>query len=132
MKSTLIWFVAALALHTQLAAGAGIGCRRSYADAVGACAQPSNLADPGLRAGAQRACVDGARITRSYCMSAVDACLDQGETAYEGSVAACETTFDPAVCAAGSTCEDTILQQRANCISVAVSVLASGAAACPR
>jgi len=132
MKRTLLWLVAALALQTQWAAAGDIECRRSYSLAVGACAQPSNLPDPGLRAGGQRACVDGARITRSYCTSEIDACLDRGEAAYETSVAACEATFDPAVCAAGLTCEDTILQQRANCVSVAVSALASGAAACPR
>ena len=132
MKCAHRWLLAALALQAPLAAGGDIECRESYSHAVAACAQPSNLPDPALRAGAQRACVDGARITRSYCMSGIDACLDSREAAYESSVAACEVTFDPAVCAAGPTCEDTILRQRANCISVAASVLAAGAAACPR
>lgn len=132
MKSTLRWFIAALALQPPFAAGGDVECRKSYRDALGACAQPSNLPDPALRAGAQMACVDGARITRSYCMSATDAWLDDGEVAYVTSVAACEATFDPAVCGVGPTCADTILQQRANCIAVAVGELASGTAASPR
>lgn len=132
MKRTLRWFIAALALQPPFAAGGDVECRQGYRDALGACAQPSNLPDPVLRAGAQRACVDGARLTRSYCMSAMDAWLDGGEAAYERSVAACEATFDPAACGAGATCADTLLQQRANCIAVAVGVLASGASASPR
>ncbi len=132
MTSTMRWFIAALALQAPFAAGGNLGCRESYRDAVGACAQPSNLPDPALRAGAQTACVDGARLTRSYCTTGIDACLDGGEAAYERSVAACAATFDLVVCRGGPTCEDTLLQQRANCIHSAVGVLASGAAACAR
>ena len=132
MKNAICSFLAALALQAQVATGGDIDCRTRYVQAVGACAQLSNLFDPGLRAGAQIACVDGARITRSYCMSETDACLDYRQVAFDNSAAGCEATFDPTVCAAAAACEDTILQQRANCISVAAGVLASGTAACPR
>ena len=131
MKSAFALFLAALALHAEVAAGDEIRCRTAYGQAVRACARSLDLLALSGRAGAQKACVEGAVLTRAYCMSGINACLDKCEGTYESSVAACEETFAPALCAENATCEAIILQQRDNCISSAVSALDFCSAACP-
>ena len=132
MKYTFHLLLAALALHTQMAAGDDTACQSVYGHALSACARSLDWLTPNPRAGAQRACVDGALLTRAYCVSGTNACLDNCQSAYENSVAACEVTFAPVVCAGDATCETIILQQGDNCISHAVSVLDSCSAACPQ
>jgi hypothetical protein len=131
MKSRFYLFFAALALHTQIAAGDDINCKATYGQALRACARSWDLLISNGRAGAQKACVEGAVLTRAYCMSGIDACLDHCQVSYEKSAAACEATFAPATCAEETRCESIILQQRDNCISNAVSGLDSCSQACP-
>jgi hypothetical protein len=131
MKSTFHWFFAALVLHTPIAAGDEIKCKTAYGEAISACARSLDLLALDARSGAQKACVEGAVLTRAYCMSGVDACLDDCQASYEHSVAACEVTFASAACAGNVSCEAIIRQQSDNCISHAVSVLDSCSAACP-
>jgi hypothetical protein len=131
MKYTFRLLLAALALHAQVAAGDDSKCLADYRLAVRACVRSLDFLIPGVRTGAQRACVEGAVLTKAYCMSGTDACLDTCQAAYEDSVAACEETFAPATCAGGVTCEAIILQERDNCISHAVGVLDSCSAVCP-
>ncbi len=131
MKIIVHSFIAALVLHIQVAAANDISCRTDYLQTVSACARSLDLLASNARAGAQKACVVGARLTRAYCMSGADACLDRCHVAFERSVAACETTFAPAVCAGGVACEAIILQQSDNCVSNAVSELDFCSAACP-
>ncbi len=131
MKHIFHLVLAAFVLHTQFAAGDDIKCKTVYGQAVRACARSLDLLTLNVRAGAQKACVEGAVLTRGYCMSGISACLEKCQAAYENSVSACEVTFAPAICAGGETCEAIILQERDNCISNAVGVLDSCSAACP-
>jgi hypothetical protein len=131
MKKIFHLLFAGLALHTPIAAGDDIKCQTDYRLAVRACVRSLDFLIPGVRTGAQRACVEGAVLTKAYCMSGTNACLDNCQVAYEDSVAACEETFAPATCAGGATCEAIILQERDNCISHAVGVLDSCSAVCP-
>jgi hypothetical protein len=131
MRDTFHLLLAVLALHAQVAAADDIKCRTDYGLAVRACVRSLDFLIPGVRAGAQRACVDGALLTKEYCMSGANACLDNCQVGYEESVAACEEKFAPAICAGGATCEEIILHERDNCIFNAVSVLDSCSAACP-
>jgi hypothetical protein len=132
MKYTFHLLLAALVLHPQYAAGDDIECQAVYGQALSTCARSLDWLTSNPRAGAQKACVDGARLTRAYCMSGINACLDYCQSAYEHSVASCEATFAPAVCTGGATCEAIILQQSDNCISHAVSMLEACSAACPQ
>ena len=131
MKNAFRLLLAAFALHAQVAAGDDLKCRAVYAQAVSACARSLDLLVLNGRAGAQKACVEGAVLTRAYCMAGTNACLDKCQAAYANSVTACEETFAPAVCGEDATCEAIILQQRDNCISSAVSTLDACSAACP-
>jgi hypothetical protein len=130
MKSTSILFSAALLLHAGAAPGDDIACRKTYTHTLSTCARSLSALDPDGRAGAQRACVEGARLTQAYCVSGVDTCLDDSLNAYDRSAAACEAGFDPSACAGGVVCEQVIAQQRDNCLSHAVSVLDARTAAC--
>jgi hypothetical protein len=132
MKYTFHLLLAALALHTQIAAGDDIKCQTDYGLAMRACVRSLDFLNPSVRAGARRACVDGARLTKASCMSGTDACLDNCPVGCEDSVSACEATLAPAICAERATCEEIILQERDKCISNAVSVLDSYSAVCPR
>lgn len=132
MKYTFQLLLAALVLHAQMAAGDDIACQTVYGQALSACARSLDWLTQSPRAGAQRACVDGALLTKAYCMSGSNACLDHCHGAYENSVAACEATFAPGMCAGGEACEAIILQESDSCISHAVGVLDSCSAACPR
>ena len=124
-------FVVALLLHVPIAAGDDLQCKAVYRGALRDCARSLDLLASDARGGAQKACVDGAQITRAYCASGVNACLDRCTVTYEKSVVACEATFATAVCRGGETCESIVLQQRDNCISHTVSVLDACSAACP-
>jgi hypothetical protein len=130
MKNMFRLFFAALVLHTQSAAGDDIKCTTAYRQAMTACARSFDGLTMVVRAGAQRACVDGARLTQAYCMSGSNPCLDDTLAAYDRSLARCEADFDPAACAGELACEQIIAQQRDNCISYTVSVLDARTAAC--
>lgn len=130
MNGMSLLFAAALVLHAGAASGDDVTCRQTYGDTLRSCARTLSLLNPDLRAGAQRACVEGARLTRTYCISAIDACPDDCLLAYDRSVPACETVFDSVVCAGGAECERTIAQQRDNCLSFAVDVLHACSTAC--
>jgi hypothetical protein len=130
MKSMSILFWAALVLHAGAAAGDDVACRQTYSQAVRTCAHTLNLLSPDVRAGAQSACVEGARLTQGYCVSGISACPDDCLVAYDRSLAACEAGFDSAVCAGGVVCAQIIVQQRDNCLSYAVGVLDACTAAC--
>jgi hypothetical protein len=131
MRDAFHLLVAVLALHAQVAAADDIKCQMDYGLALRACVRSLDFLSPGVRVGAQRACVEGALLTKAYCMFEANACLDDCEFGYEDAVAACEVTFAPAICLGGATCEEIILQERDNCISNAVGVLDSCSAACP-
>lgn len=130
MKRMSILFSAALLLHAGAAPGDDIACRKTYSQALGTCARSFDVLDPDARAGAQRACVEGARLTQAYCVSGMDACLGDSLLAYDRSVAVCEAGFDPTACFGGVVCEQVIAQQRDNCVSHEVSVLDARTAAC--
>jgi hypothetical protein len=131
MKTLSCLFFAALVLHTQIAAADDTRCKTVYGQAVRACARSADLLVINGRAGAQKACVDGAVLTRSYCVSEINACWNNCQASYEKSVVACEATFAPAICAGEMACESIILQQRDNCISHVVSGLDACSEACP-
>lgn len=131
MRNIFYLFFAVLVLHTQIAAGDDTRCKTVYGQAMRACARSSDLLALNGRAGAQKACVEGAVLTRSYCMSGINACWDNCLASYDKSVAACEANFAPDICAGEITCESIILQQRDNCISNGVSGLDSCSDACP-
>ena len=130
MKSTSLMFCAALVLHAGAAMGDDIACRQTYGETLRTCARTLNLLNPDLRAGAQRACVEGARLTQAYCVSGIDMCVDGCLVAYDRSVAACEAVFDSVFCAGAAACERIITQQRDNCLSYAVGALDACTAAC--
>lgn len=130
MKSQSLLFSAALLLHAGVVPADDIACRQTYSQTLSACARPLNVLDSNRRAGAQRACVEGARLTQAYCMSESNTCLDDNLVAYDRSLAACEADFDPAACAGGLTCEGIIAQQRDSCLSYMVSMLDARTAAC--
>jgi hypothetical protein len=130
MKNIFHLFLAAFVLQAQGGAADDLECRTAHRQAISACARSLDLLALDARAGAQKACVDGAVLTRGYCMSGIDECLDNCQRSYENSVAACEATFDPADCGGGAACEAIILQQADNCVSNVVSVLDSCSAAC--
>jgi hypothetical protein len=131
MKNMLPLFFAMLALHAPLAAADDVKCRTVYVHALKACARSPDLLALSGRAGAQKACVEGAAITRTYCMSESNACWENCQARYDRSTAACEADFAPAVCGGETMCESIILQQRDNCISHVVSGLDSCSDACP-
>ena len=131
MKNIFCLFFAALALHAPNAAGGDIQCKATYGEAMRSCARSWDLLTSSARAGAQKACVEGAVLTKAYCMAGVNACLDKCQASYERSAAACEGTFSPAICAGDEKCEAIILQQGDNCISSVVNALDSCSAACP-
>lgn len=93
--------LAALVLHSEAVAGDDIACLQTYGQTVRTCAHTLNLLSPDLRAGAQRACVEVARLTLAYCMPGINVCLDNSQVADDRSVAACEAVVDSAVCAGG-------------------------------
>lgn len=130
MNRLSLLFSAVLALQAGAAFGDDITCRQTYGETLRTCARTLNLLSPDLRTGAQRACVEGARLTQAYCMAGADACLDDCLAAYDRSVPACETVFDSVVCVGGAQCERTVTQQRDNCLSYAVDVLGACSAAC--
>ena len=130
MNGRSLWFASALALHAAVAASSDIACRQVYFHTVRTCGQALDLLGPELRAGAQRACVDGARLTKAYCMSGNDICPDNCLAAYDRSVAKCETDFDPAVCTGVVACAEIIAQQRDNCVSHVVGLLETCTNAC--
>lgn len=130
MKNIFYLFFAALVLHTQFAAGDEFKCTTAYGQAMRACARSLDLLTMNVRAGAQRACVEGARLTQAYCMSGSNPCLDDALAAYDRSLATCEADFDPAACAGELACEHIIAQQRDNCLSYTVSMLDAHTAAC--
>jgi hypothetical protein len=131
MKTFFHLFVAALALHASVAAADDAQCRSAFGQAMRSCASSWELLTSNSRSGAQKACVDGAVLTKAYCLSGVSACLDRCQVSYERSVAACETTFSRTMCAADAKCEAVIAQENDNCISSAVGVLDVCSAACP-
>jgi hypothetical protein len=130
MKSMSWLFSAALLLHAGAVTADDNACRQTYSQTLSACAHSLNMLDPNRRAGAQRACVEGARLTQAYCMSGSNTCLDDNLFAYDRSLAACEADFDPAACAGRLACEQVIAQQRDNCVSYTVSMLDARTAAC--
>jgi hypothetical protein len=130
MNSMSLWFASALVLHAAIAASADIACRQVYFQTVRSCGQSLDLLGPDLRAGVQRACVEGARLTKAYCMSGNDVCPDDCLVAYDRSVAKCEAVFDPAVCTGVMACAEVIVQQRDNCLSHAVGLLETCTNAC--
>jgi hypothetical protein len=130
MKSLSWLFFAVLLLHAEVAPADDMACRQAYSRSLNACARSLDMFDPNGRAGAQRACVDGARLTQAYCMSESNACLNDGLAAYDHSLAACEAEFDTAVCAGEMVCEQVIAQQRDNCLSYTVTMLDVSTAAC--
>jgi hypothetical protein len=131
MKTFLHLFVGALALHASIAAADDAQCRSDFGQAMRSCARSWELLTSNTRSGSQKACVDGALLTKAYCLSGVNACLDRCQASYQHSVAACEATFSPTVCAGGEKCEAVILQENDNCVSSTVSVLDACSAACP-
>jgi len=130
MKSKALLFSAAFLLSSGAVLADDSACRQTYSQTLSACARSLNMLESNRRAGAQRACVDGARLTQAYCMSGTNACLDDKLVAYDRSLAACEADFDPAACAGVLACEQIIAQQRDNCLSYTVSMLDARTAAC--
>jgi hypothetical protein len=130
MKSMSFLLSAAFVLHAGDASGDDMACRQTYSRTLSECAHTLRLLSPDLRAGAQRACVEGARLTQAYCASGSNVCLDNCLATYDRSGAVCETVFDSGICAGGAVCAQTIIQQRDNCLSYGVGVLDACTAAC--
>lgn len=105
-------------------------CADSYGQTLRGCARSLDLLDAELRAGAQQACVEGARLTWAYCTPRIDACVEGCLAAYDRSLGACQAEFEPAICLAGSTCAGLVIQQRDNCTSHAVGTLDACTATC--
>jgi hypothetical protein len=107
-------------------------CQKAYSDTVAACAKNLSFLEPITRAGAQKACVQSAKLARDACLAGgpSSACIDSCQTVYNNSVVACEVTFNPADCGGAYTCERIVTQQRADCVSQAVTALDACTAAC--
>lgn len=119
-------------MQAPFALATDIDCQKDYGQRVAACAQALDFLAPNVRAGAQKACVEDAKLAKDACLSGVNVCLDNCQTAYNNNVATCEQSFDPYICFGNPSCEATVLQQRADCVSAAVDTLNACTAACPQ
>lgn len=108
-------------------------CQMAYSTSVTQCAQGLDFLEPATRAGAQKACVQGAKLKRDICMAGTPppTCQDSCQAAYNISVSSCESSYDPASCGGNLFCEGIISSQRAACIGNATNALNSCTAACP-
>jgi hypothetical protein len=107
-------------------------CQKEYGQRVAQCAKGLDFLSPNIRAGAQKACVQDAKVARDACTSGINTCVNDCQTVYNNTVTVCEQTYNPAICSGNPTCEQVVLQQRSDCISAAVDTLNACTAACPQ
>ncbi|MGE3681822.1 MAG: hypothetical protein AB7G93_08860 [Bdellovibrionales bacterium] len=107
-------------------------CQQEYKDSITTCAHSLNELPKGMRAGAQKACVEDAKIQKKLCQSGVNLCLDNCQAVYNSAVSTCNLSFDPATCGGSPACELIVNELRASCISDAVNALNACTAACPQ
>lgn len=108
-------------------------CQKAYVTKITGCAQGLGFLEKIVRAGAQKACVEGAKVSRNSCLAGVvvPTCQDSCLAAYNILQQSCETAFSPAVCGGVVECEAEVLSQRANCVAVALDILNACTASCP-
>lgn len=132
IRSLLCLFSVGLMFATTHAAYADDSqCQKSYGDAVSSCAHDLSFLSPNIRAGAQKACVEDAKIAKDYCLNGVNVCLDNCQASYDSGVVHCNNTYDPSTCEDGDLfCQQLTTQLRADCTSAAVNTLNSCTASC--
>lgn len=112
----------------QAFAATDTACNQAYGDYVSQCAQGLKFLSANVRAGAQKACVEEAKIEKAQCLAGgsggqTAVCLANCQAVYETVVNSCNTTYDPAQCGGSISCESQITNMRSACISTAVSDL---------
>jgi hypothetical protein len=109
-------------------------CQKDYGAKVAACAQNLNFLDLITRAGAQKACVQSAKMARDVCLvggTPPPTCQESCLAAYNNSLASCQATYDPSICGGNFACEQFFAQQQAICIGDALNVLNTCTGSCP-
>ena len=132
MKTALRLLIAALVLPSAVALSDDNECEKQFGEDVAYCAHSLSFLSPNVRAGAQKACVQEAKLAKEACMSGVNVCLTGCQTTYDDSVTFCQTAFDPTVCGTDTTCQQIILTNQAACITNAVTTLDACTASCPQ
>lgn len=89
--------------------------------------------EPNTRAGAQKACVQSAKVNRDVCLQGTTppTCQESCQAFYNNEVVSCEAQFNPAFCMGSPTCISIISGQLAACIDTATTAFNSCVAACP-
>jgi hypothetical protein len=108
-------------------------CQLSYRTAVSQCAQGLNFLEPQTRAGAQKACVESAKLKRDVCLAGgpPPTCQESCQAVYDIQVANCMLTFNPSICGTDLVCQQIIQQQQSDCIAGATQTFNECVAACP-
>lgn len=114
----------------QAFAATDTACNQAYGDYISQCAQGLKFLSANIRAGAQKACVEEAKIGKTQCLAGGGGgpnavCLANCQAVYETTVNSCNTTYDPVHCGGSISCESQLTNLRAACISTAVSALDS-------
>jgi hypothetical protein len=119
-----IILAAAILIGSQPILAAPSACQTTYQTTVSQCALGLNSLEPSIREGAQTACVRNAKLVREACFAGGggDTCSANCNSTYTTQEELCKSTYNPAGCT-DVFCEIEKLQQRAACISVAVTAL---------
>lgn len=107
-------------------------CGRAYGQSVKSCAESLEFLAPNVRAGAQKACVEDAKISKEACQSGVNTCLEDCNTSYQSSLGACESSYQQNLiyCDGDTVCNAYYLNQKSICESASVDTLNSCTASC--
>lgn len=130
MKTKVLLIAASFLLCSQGSFADDNQCQKAYGQAVAYCAHSLDSLPPNMRAGAQKACVQEAKVAKDYCMSGISVCLDACQASYNTNVVTCQATYDPSTCGANLICQQIVTQQQSDCVSAAVNTLNSCNASC--
>jgi hypothetical protein len=134
MKTILYLCAAVLMFQVKATAAdsADNTCQKTYGSAVASCAQSLTALSPNIRANAQKACVEDAKLAKDSCQSGANNCLAVCQTNFDSDVVNCETTYDPITnCGDDFVCQAFYVQARGSCINFATLTLNTCTASCP-
>jgi len=132
VKISQLMFAALLMTSAQAFAADNV-CQKNFGAAVSQCAKNLDFLAPNIRAGAQKACVDDAKLAKVVCESGTvdnSQCLNACQATYESNVISCQNAYNPAQCGGNLACEAYYINQRADCISNSVNILNSCSQSC--
>jgi hypothetical protein len=114
--------------------GANLSCHQTYDPLIQNCGLNQTCTD--FYQGAENSCLTQAQLSGSICQyscnQSVNTCVDNCQAQYDSNQLACLKNFDPIDCGGSLSCEETVLNNQTNCLSVASTTLNSCSATCPQ